>query len=127
MHTLPSRLGGKLCAFEGDASYQGPHAGHAISVALVSAGGTVVDTRTGTVSGTSDPAFSFTFEDDLTEGATYSVEYWIDSNFDGGTAGVCDPPANDHQWRLSVPTVVGDFVLTADHDAEEVVDVCDSF
>lgn len=113
--------------FEGDASYQAPHGGHAISVALISAQGTVLETMSGTVSSTETPAFSFTFEDALTEGASYRVEYWIDSNFGGGTAGVCDPVENDHQWRLEVGTVVNDVVLSADHDAEDVVEVCDSF
>ena len=74
-----------------DATYQGPHGGQAIEVALVRrSDGVVVQEQTGTVSATANPAASFTFADLLEEGVAYDVDYWIDSNFQGGTPGVCD-------------------------------------
>ncbi len=111
-----------------DASYQGPHAGHAIEVALVrTSDGVVVQEQTGTVSGTADPAASFTFTDQLEEGVAYDVDYWIDSNFGGGTTGVCDPTANDHQWRVTIAAVTDDVTITEAHNAANTVDVCTTF
>ena len=44
-----------------DASFQGPHPDHDIAVAVVrTSDGAVVAQQTGSVSGTADPAFSFT-------------------------------------------------------------------
>ena len=111
--------------FNGDASFQGPHPGQPISVALVRTGMGLV--QTGTVSATTDPAFTFTFTDGLEEGSTYEVHYWIDSNFNGGTAGTCDPIANDHQWSVAVPAFSADVTMTEVHDATNLTDVCDSF
>ncbi len=72
-----------------DASFQGPHTGHAISVAVIrTSDGAEVGTRqVGAVSGTADPAFTFTSLGLLEEGEAYQVHYWIDSNFCGGTVG----------------------------------------
>ncbi len=114
--------------FQGDMSFQGAHAGHAISVAVVrTSDGMVVATQTGTVSGTTDPAFSFTFAGALEEGTAYQVHYWIDSNFGGGTVGVCDPTMNDHQWSVPVPAASADLTLTESHDAGALTDVCTTF
>ncbi len=111
-----------------DASFQGPHTGHAIEVALVRASdGVVVQEQMGTVSGTADPAASFTFADLLEEGVAYDVDYWIDSNFGGGTVGVCDPKANDHQWRVAIAAVTADVIITEVHDAANTFDVCATF
>ena len=110
-----------------DASFQGPHSGHAIEVALVrTSDGGVVQEQIGTVSETADPAASFTFAD-LEEGVAYDVDYWIDSNFGGGTEGVCDPPAIDHQWIVAIPAVMGDVNLVVSHDDATVTDVCSTF
>ena len=48
--------------FNGDASFNGPHGGQAIAVAVVRADdGKVVAKQSGTVSKTANPSFSFTF------------------------------------------------------------------
>ena len=112
---------------QGDATFQTPHGGQDITVALLGADGTVLETMSGTVSATDDPAFSFTFADALTEGESYTVDYWIDSNFGGGTVGTCDPSENDHQWSLAVPPVAADVMLAEDHDPSAVTDVCSVF
>lgn len=113
--------------FQGDATFQVPHATHPISVAVVrTSDGNVVASETGTVSGTTDPAFSFTFPNVLEAGTDYHVNYWIDSNINGGTAGVCDPPDNDHQWSVSVPFFT-DLIQTETHDAGTTVPVCTTF
>ena len=111
-----------------DASFQGAHAGHPIAVALVRASdGVVVQEQMGTVSGTADPAASFTFAGLLEEGVAYEVDYWIDSNFGGGTLGVCDPTANDHQWKVTIAAVSADVAITEAHIPATVVDVCSTF
>ena len=114
--------------FAVDASFQGPHAGHTIYVAVVrTSDGAVVAQETGTVSASADPAFSFTFTGLLVVGAAYQVHYWIDSNFGGGTAGVCDPKAIDHQWNVAIAVVEGDVTITEAHNAANTVDVCSTF
>jgi len=115
-----------------DASFQGPHGGktpaHAIMVAVVrTSDGVVVAQEAGSVSATADPAFSFTSLSLLEEGEAYEVHYWIDSHFGGGTVGVCDPPANDHQWNVAIPAVAGDVTITESHNAANTVDVCTTF
>lgn len=113
--------------FQGDATFQAPHGDQDISVALVDNVGTVVDVMSGTVSATADPAFSFTFTDQLTAGQSYAVHYWIDSNFGGGTEGTCDPPENDHQWNVALGTAQDDLTQVETHDPSGVTSVCDSF
>ena len=63
----------------------------------------------------------------LEEGEAYQVHYWIDSNFGGGTVGVCDPKANDHQWNVAIAAVAGDVTITESHNAANTVDVCTTF
>lgn len=112
-------------SFAGDASFQTPHGGQDITVKVVrSVDGAVVATGSGTVSGSQDPSFSFDFSGVLLIGYTYDVEYWIDSNFGGGTVGVCDAPSVDHQWRVSVAMVEMDVNVTESHDAGALTDVC---
>lgn len=117
--------------FNGDATYQGPHGGQEIEVALVrTAPGSevVVATRSGTVSDSEDPAFSFSFPGALVRGSDYHVDYWIDSNFGGGTVGACDADDEiDHQWRLEVDEVDADVVIDDDHEAAATQVVCDTF
>ena len=111
-----------------DASFQGPHAGQAIEVALVrTSDGVVVQEQMGTVSETADPAASFTFEDLLEEGVAYDVDYWIDSNFGGGTVGVCDAQLIDHQWRVTIAAVTDDVTITEAHNTANLADVCSTF
>ena len=111
-----------------DASFQGPHPDHDIAVAVVrTSDGAVLDEQLGTVSGTADPAFTFTWLDILEEDEAYQIHYWIDSNFGGGTVGVCDPPANDHQWNVGIASVASDVTLTEVHNAANTVAVCSTF
>ena len=110
-----------------DASFQGPHTGHTIAVAVVrTSDGAVLAEQGGTVSGTADPAFTFTWLDILEEDEAYQIHYWIDSNFGGGTAGVCDFP-EDHQWSVAIPTVAADVTVTEAHDGSTISDVCSTF
>ena len=114
--------------FIGDASFQGAHGGQAIEIAVVEAGGgAVVASDGGTVSGAGTNAFSFTFDEVLEEGEAYEVHYWIDSNFGGGTAGTCDPPANDHQWSVDIATVTQDLIMSDSHRPTETESVCATF
>ena len=113
--------------FTGDASFQTAHGGQEILVLVESAAGEVVAFETAVVSESADPSFSFQFQDVLQEGRDYAVKYWIDSNFGGGTVGVCDPPSNDHQWRLEVTGVDDDVSLTDAHRPGETEAVCDAF
>ncbi|NNG16346.1 MAG: hypothetical protein HKM89_07690, partial [Gemmatimonadales bacterium] len=115
--------------FELDASFQGPHGGQDISVALVRASdGSVIAQQSGTVSATQDPSFSLSPGAVLQHGVTYEVHYWIDSNFGGGTAGVCDPKAIDHQWSVEFLSVSNDLgTWTASHVPALTEDVCATF
>ena len=123
--------------FDIDETFLGPHADQAITVAVVrTSDGVVLDEQTGTVSATEDPedpedpkdpAFSYTSLDLLEFQEVYEVHYWIDSNFGGGTVGVCDPPANDHQWSVAIPAVAGDVTIHESHDAATLGDVCATF
>lgn len=114
--------------FQGDATFQAPHGGQDIMVAVLDDAGGVIETMSGTVSATADPAFSLTFTDMLAAGEDYTVDYWIDSNFGGGTEGTCDPVENDHQWHrpLNGP-IQGEVTHTETHEPGEVTNVCDSF
>jgi hypothetical protein len=121
--TGPFRL-----TIDGDASFQGPHGGQSIAVVVVrTSDGAVVAGEAGTVSASADPAFSFTFTGLLVVGVAYEVHYWIDSNLGGGTEGVCDPEANDHQWIVAIAAVEGDVTITEAHNAANTGDVCDTF
>jgi hypothetical protein len=55
------------------------------------------------------------------------VHYWIDSNFGGGTAGVCDARAIDHQWRMELLGVSNDVDFTTAHQPALTEDVCGTF
>ncbi|MFZ0486565.1 MAG: hypothetical protein WAL83_06170 [Arenicellales bacterium] len=125
-----SAMGGEMAnlVFQGDGSFNGAHGGQAIQVAVVEAdSGKVVATQSGTVSKTADPSFSFTFSGVLETGKSYDVDYWIDSNFGGGSAGACDPKAHDHQWKVPLGAVTGDVTHTEKHRPAETTDVCDVF
>lgn len=114
--------------FSGDASFQGAHADQSIHVVVEDAAGAVVASGSGTVSGSEDPAFSFTFQDILEEGQAYALKYWIDSNFsEEGTDGVCDPPETDHQWEIDIPAVSDDVDIDDVHRPAETSSVCEAF
>ena len=110
--------------FQGDASFQGPHGGQAIMVALIRTSDRADALLRGTVSATADPAFSFSFPALVEAGVAYEVHYWIDSNVGGGTVGVCDPKGNDHQWNVASPAITGDVTITEAYNATNTTDVC---
>ncbi len=114
--------------FSLDASFQGPHGGQQVSMALVrDSDGFVVAQTNGTVSATQNPSFSFTAGAVLEKGAAYAVHYWIDSNFGGGTLGVCDPKEIDHQWSVEFPSPSNDVTFTVSYKPWLTEDVCDTF
>jgi len=114
--------------FRLDASFHAPHGGQAIEIALVRrSDGVVMASGEGVVSATADPSFVFTTADVLVRGVSYEVHYWIDSNFGGGTAGVCDPKAIDHQWSSEFYFVSNDIAFTTAHQPALTEDVCATF
>ncbi|MGK7311759.1 MAG: hypothetical protein ACN0LA_05920 [Candidatus Longimicrobiales bacterium M2_2A_002] len=125
--TDPGMEGPYTLTFAGDASFQGAHGGQMIRAALVGADGAVEARMEGTVSETGDPSFSFTFDDALTEGQSYELHYWIDSNFGGGALLVCDDPDTDHQWRIAVDPATEDRTITDTHRPGATESVCETF
>lgn len=114
--------------FSGDATFQGAHADQTIFVVVEDDQGAVVASESGTVSGSEEPAFSFTFADVLQDGEEYALKYWIDSNFtEEGTEGVCDPPESDHQWEIDIPAVSEDVDIADVHRPDETSSVCEAF
>jgi hypothetical protein len=114
--------------FNLDASFQGAHGGQPIAIALVrTSDGSVVVQANGAVSATQDPSFTWSTGAVMQAGNDFEVHYWIDSNFGGGTAGVCDPKANDHQWSVELLSVSNDVTWTASHEPALTEDVCSSF
>lgn len=113
--------------FSGDDSFQGPHGGQDISVSLIrSSDGAVVATQNGVVSATANPSFSFSFAGIPIIGEAYEMQYWIDSNFGGGSVGVCDAPSIDHQWIINIAAVANDVDIVDTHRPGELDDVCGS-
>jgi len=112
-----------------DASFQGPHGGDPIEWAVVRPfDGLIVDSGSGTVSGTQNPSFSFSTGRVLRMGVTYEVHYWIDANLKGmGTPGVCDPKGIDPQWSTEFLSVHNDIVFTVSYNLALTEDVCGTF
>jgi hypothetical protein len=93
----------------------------------------------GTISATTNPAFSVNTGDVMLFGVPHQVHYWIDSNIGGGTPGECDPVVReaeepfdivesfDMQWIAPFGGATDDLVFIAIHRPELVLDVCDSF
>lgn len=114
--------------FSLDASFQGLHGDQPVSIAVIrSVDGAVVARGNGTVSATQEPSYSFATGSVLQSGLDYEVHYWIDSNIGGGTEGVCDPRAIDHQWSVELRSVANDIDLTVSHAPELTEDVCATF
>ncbi|NWN82286.1 MAG: hypothetical protein HLX48_04695 [Halomonas sp.] len=114
--------------FKGDGSFNGAHGGQEIHVAVVDAdSGDVAATQSGTVSADEAPAFAFDFPGVLKEDGSYAVHYWIDSNFGGGSEGVCDPKGTDHQWNVSLDTTGEALTHEDTHRPQEQTDVCATF
>lgn len=114
--------------FSLDDSFQRIHGGQPIHWALVrSADGLVVAAGGGTVSATTNPSFSLSTGAVMEKEVPYEIHYWIDSNFGGGTAGVCDPRAIDHQWSTEFLSPTNDIRFTVSHNAALTEDVCATF
>ena len=89
----------------------------------------------GTISSVTNPAFTLTTGDVMVLGVPHEIHYWIDSNIDGGTPGVCDPVLRDEddeileafdvQWITPFAGATDDLVFLAIPGA--VQDVCETF
>jgi len=114
--------------FSLDASFQGPHGGQPIRIALVrSFDRFVVAEAGGTVSAAQNPSFIFATGAVMQRGTAYEVHYWIDSNIGGGALGVCDPKAIDHQWSTEFPFPTNDVSFTVSYQPALTEDVCSTF
>ena len=114
--------------FSLDASFQADHGNQPISIAVVrSSDMVVVAGDNGIVSATQNPSFSFDAGPVLERGTAYEVHYWIDSNIGGGTIGVCDPIAIDHQWSVELPSPTNDVDFTVPYQPALTEDVCSTF
>ena len=100
-------------------------------MAVLNVAGVVVANESGTVSSVSDPTFSLTFSALLDPGVVYQLHYWIDSDVGGGSPGVCDPSANDHQTSQSFTTQSARTITVVhdddDDDDDDSDEVCSSF
>ncbi len=114
--------------FSLDDTFQVPHGDNTIHIAVVrSSDNVVVDGGFGTVSATLNPSFTFVSGAVMDRGIDYELHYWIDSNIGGGTLGVCDPKAIDHQWSIEFLSVTNDKVGTVSHNPAITEDVCSTF
>ena len=114
--------------FSLDATFQGPHGSQPIAIAIVRASdGSVVAQANGAVSATQDPSFTWNTGPVMQAGIDYDVHYWIDSNLGGGTLGVCDPKAIDHQWSVEFRSVSNDITWVTSHNDALTEDVCGTF
>lgn len=110
--------------FDGDASFQDEHGGEDVTYALVRTTGeeVVVTTETTTISGTDEPAFSFTEEDGLVRNAEYRVDYFIDED----TSGDCTDL--DPQWSVEFEEpVTSEVTIDEEYRPDEVESVCATF
>ena len=114
--------------FTGDASFQGPHAGDMLTVRRWHIDGPLSESlgSTHVIPDPSQDNVGFSFRGSLVSGQRYDVYLWIDSNVGGGSVGVCDPPAIDHQWRVRIPAVTGEVNIIFPHHDTTVTEVCSS-
>jgi hypothetical protein len=116
--------------FAVDVSFQVAHAGDRLYDTMSCTSGDGFLGSGGGGSGPiSDPSviISSSVTTGIQSGAEYQIYFWIDSDIGGGTVGVCDPPAIDHQWIVTIPTVTGDVNIIFSHDDATVSDVCSAF
>jgi len=100
------------------------HADTDFGMAVVDDADAVIDEAVGVIG--TDTEIDFT----VPQGDGYAVHFWIDSNFDAGTAGTCDFAAvdsPDHQWSYAVGTVGADRIFTLPAHNTDFQDVCASF
>lgn len=115
-------------SFSLDASFQGPHGGQPITIAVIrSSDGFVIASGNSTVSPSLDPAYSFAPGQVLERGLDYEVHYWIDSNEGGGARGVCDPRPIDHQASVEFYAASNHINWATTHNDALNEDVCDTF
>ena len=89
--------------FSLDSSFQADHGNQPISIGVVRASdGIVVAGDIGIVSATQNPSF-------------------------GGTIGVCDPIAIDHQWSVELLSPTNDVDFTVSYQPTLTEDVCSTF
>jgi hypothetical protein len=111
-----------------DATFQAPHGGQQIEWAVVrTSDGGVEAQGNGTISATQNPSFSFIARSIMDRGEDYEIHYWIDSNIGGGTLGICDPKAIDHQWSVELLSVTNDVNFIASYQPALTEDVCATF
>lgn len=114
------------------------YGGQTVSWALLrSDTGEKLVTGRGTISATTNPAFSVNTGDVMLFGVPHQMHYWIDSNIGGGMPGECDPVVRDEndeiiesfdmQWIAQFGGVTDDLVFIAIHSPDRVQDVCDTF
>ncbi|RTQ99869.1 hypothetical protein [Halomonas nitroreducens] len=114
--------------FTGTGSFNAPHGGQTIRVAVFDVmEGEVVASQSGQVARQAPEAFSFSFPGVLQEGHLYDIHYWIDSNFGGGSEGGCDPVNIDHQWREALHDITEAVTLQVEHRPEDQAPVCATF
>jgi len=98
-----------------------PHNGDVLSVVVVEAGtGALIGGDSITVS---DGQFAFLWPDALEAGKDYRIDFYSDFN----ESGACEPPPEDHVWRIDVPAVEGDVSILYTHAADFNAAACDSF
>ena len=114
--------------FSLDDTFQDLHGNEPIRIALVRlSNGLILAEDIGTISATDNPSFSFTTAAIMERGVSYAVHYWIDSNINGGTLGLCDDTQFDHQWSTEFFTVTNDITFTVGYELRLVEYVCSTF
>lgn len=123
-----SAVGPFQLTFSLDATFQVPHGNQPIRMAAVRlSDGFVVAETSGTVSATQNPSFTFAAGAVMQRGTSYAIHYWIDSNINGGTLGICDPKAIDHQWSVEFLSPTNDVNFTVSYNPALTEDVCATF
>jgi len=106
-----------------DGSFNVPHGGQPIRIALVRAtDGVVIAEDSGTVSATLNPSFTFVSGNVMERGMGYEVHFWIDSNLNG----VCDSPTTDYQRSFEILSATNDVNFTETYPAITEA-VCSTF
>ena len=134
---IPSGSGPYSLRFSLAAEFQ-QYGGQTVSWALLrSDTGEKLVAGRGTISDTTNPAFSVNTGDVMLLGVPHEMHYWIDSNIGGGTEGECDPVVRDDegeivesfdmQWIAPFGGATADLVFIAIYRPEIVQDVCDTF
>lgn len=114
--------------FSLDESFHMPHGNEPIRIALVGLNnGAVLAEDIGTVSSMANPSFIFTTSRIMERGQSYAVRYWIDSNINGGTLGLCDDTEFDHQWSTEFFTVTNNIDFSVGYEPNLLENVCNTF